>query len=532
MVDQLSFNFSAPPPQLPQLWTPDDIFKSAAEATIALFREDNRVERKRWQVDIHDFAAYLSMWANSQPHGGIIFIGIGDDGSILGCKDASAASLNKFETARQMCPDARYELKRVPVTNSHGEPDFIIVARVYYRQDKLVETVKHEAYIREGDQKRRLSEPEKREIRLNKGEVEFESEPVRLVFPDEFDGDLMADFVSSFRQKRNVSLDKSREDILQLAHFGTIKSKRFVPNIACALIFGRDPVSVVPGAYIRILRYDGKFEKTGRALNVISDDVVEGPLPAQLLRAQEVIQARLRQRTLLTEDGRFLRRPEYPTDVWREAITNAVVHRSYNLRSMNIFVKMFDDRLIVESPGTFMPPTTAETVYEAHNPRNPHLMWGMYYFDFVFCAFEGTRRMRAEMRAANLPAPEFLERHAGVFQVVVTLRNGELDAALFAQTDVSTVLSEKQFRELGYEEKFLTTYLAENPSVNVTHAALMIDKDWKTARAVLDRLCDAGIVVRQSGKPRDGNGRYYLKSKVPPPREKRLSKPKPSPEKR
>jgi predicted HTH transcriptional regulator len=77
-----------------------------------------------------------------------------------------------------------------------------------------------------------------------------------------------------------------------------------------------------------------------------------------------------------------------------EAVVNAVVHRSYNLKNMNIFIKMFNDKFVVESPGAFLPPTTAETVFDAHNPRNPNTMWALYYFDFVQCAFEGTRRMR------------------------------------------------------------------------------------------------------------------------------------------
>lgn len=76
--------------------------------------------------------------------------------------------------------------------------------------------------------------------------------------------------------------------------------------------------------------------------------------------------------------------------------------------------------MVVESPGAFLPPTTADTVFDAHNPRNPNIMWALYYFDFVQCAFEGTRRMRNEMRAANLPDPIFVQKTSGTFQVSVT----------------------------------------------------------------------------------------------------------------
>jgi ATP-dependent DNA helicase RecG len=39
---------------------------------------------------------------------------------------------------------------------------------------------------------------------------------------------------------------------------------------------------------------------------------------------------------------------------------------------MDIFVKLFEDKMVIENPGTFITPTTAQTVYESHNPRNPN----------------------------------------------------------------------------------------------------------------------------------------------------------------
>ncbi len=72
-------------------------------------------------------------------------------------------------------------------------------------------------------------------------------------------------------------------------------------------------------------------------------------------------------------------------------------HRSYGLRNMNIFIKMFDDRLVIESPGAFPPFVTPDNIYDSHHPRNPHLMNALYFLDFVKCANEGTRRMRDMM---------------------------------------------------------------------------------------------------------------------------------------
>jgi ATP-dependent DNA helicase RecG len=125
-------------------------------------------------------------------------------------------------------------------------------------------------------------------------------------------------------------------------------SKGFEPSLGCALLFANDPRVIVPGAYIRVLRYDGAEEQFGRNLNIIADRQVEGPLPLQITAAKSFISSQIRNFTRLGRDGRFATNPEYPEDVWLEAVINAVVHRSYNLKNMNIFVKMFEDKFVVE----------------------------------------------------------------------------------------------------------------------------------------------------------------------------------------
>ena len=64
------------------------------------------------------------------------------------------------------------------IANNEGETDYILALRIKFRSDKLVENSRGEAWVREGDSKRRLSDVEKREIRINRGEIEFEREDV------------------------------------------------------------------------------------------------------------------------------------------------------------------------------------------------------------------------------------------------------------------------------------------------------------------------------------------------------------------
>ena len=130
MDEQFELEFHAPSIKLPQLWTPDDIFKAADQNIIQLFKEDSRVERKVAGIHADALGDYLSMYANTQPHGGVIFIGVENNGAISGCGRLTTEQLNKFETVRHYCPDARHEFKRIPIKNVSGEDDLIIALRV------------------------------------------------------------------------------------------------------------------------------------------------------------------------------------------------------------------------------------------------------------------------------------------------------------------------------------------------------------------------------------------------------------------
>lgn len=343
MAEQLNLNFGPPLPHLHQLWTPDDIFATCTEEIIQRFKEDNRVERKPGSIKQSALADYVSMWANTQPHGGITFLGVGDNGRILGCMHLHENQLNEIHTVRRRCPDAKIEFKRVSVKNTNGEDDFIEVMRVYYREDKLVETVSNEAFVREGDQKRLLREEEKREIRLNKGQLELETEKIPLQYPNDFETGLLKAYREAYLKKRGLQLDRfTIEDVLAMSKLGKKGSGGFVPNLGCALIFARDPRQLIPGAFIRVIRYEGTEERFGSRMNVIADRVIDGPLPVQLAKAQDFISPLIRSFTRLGVDQRFETSPEFPHEAWFEAVVNAVIHRSYNLRHMNIFVKLFE----------------------------------------------------------------------------------------------------------------------------------------------------------------------------------------------
>jgi ATP-dependent DNA helicase RecG len=268
-------------------------------------------------------------------------------------------------------------------------------------------------------------------------------------------------------------------------------------------------------AKIRFFRFDGIEEGTGSKFNAVKDFMIEGTIPYQLQRVEQILDAQVRDFTRLGQDGRFFTAPEYPKEAWYEAVVNACVHRSYGLKNMNVFVKMFDDRLEVVSPGGFPPLVTPQNIYTMHQPRNPHLMSALLYLDFVKCANEGTRRMRQTMTDMSLPPPEFTQEQVESALVRVTLRNNIAARKVYLEANTAAIIGEVLFKTLTPRERLALNFLAEHGRITVSDAQRLTGLSWAPARKVLMGLATKGIVthIRRDHLERDPDAHFVMAGK-------------------
>ncbi len=189
------------------------------------------------------------MWANTID-GGLIAIGVEDNGVVSGCERAGSTGTNSLETdARNTCPDAHVEAKRIQATRADGAHDYLLLLRVHYNSRKVVKTSKGDAFIRVGDQKRRLSAEEVRDLEAARGQRDTEQELCPAVsFPDDFNLLLVNDFIQSIRARHpNYPSALTTPELLEFRRLGRRESGRFIPNTACVLLFGKDPTLHFPG---------------------------------------------------------------------------------------------------------------------------------------------------------------------------------------------------------------------------------------------------------------------------------------------
>jgi ATP-dependent DNA helicase RecG len=209
MGEQLEFTWPKPA----ALLGPQELYDVRDLRTLQGAKENRRLERKPAGIHVAALAEYLSMFANTKPEGGVIIIGMENDGTISGCMDLHHNRLNALERAGDThCPDARYEVRQQNVTRSDGTPDFLLMIRVFYRQDKVVRTTQGKAFTRRGESKTGLNSEQIRELQLDKGEMDLELDPcVALDYPSDFDIELVRQFADEFRKSRGLETSHTDE---------------------------------------------------------------------------------------------------------------------------------------------------------------------------------------------------------------------------------------------------------------------------------------------------------------------------------
>jgi ATP-dependent DNA helicase RecG len=382
MSEQYQFDFDSAisANDNPALWTPRDIWTRLSQQVVEYLAEDRRFERKGCvKINLDDLATYYSTFSNT-PDGGLIIYGVENDGTIVGCEGLSNNQRNDIETVHlTRCPQAKPEFKRFAVIVD-GNQDFCVAIYIPYI-GKLVETNKQEAWIRYGESRHKMTLEEKQDFRSTRQELSFEQEVAPYKFPDDFDLRIIQDFCDDYRLREGVKF--SNLDLLVDRRLLKKEGKQLKPMNSLVLLSAKDPGRTIPGCRVRVQRFGTESEGQGKSYAPQRDRTVEGNVVKILLGAIEIISGMIYDVTWLDDQGKFVTTPEYPPHAWVEGVINAIVHRSYSFSGSEVFVKLFPDRMEIESPGGFVPPVNEKTIYEVRAARNHHLMDAMRYLGYA-----------------------------------------------------------------------------------------------------------------------------------------------------
>lgn len=316
--------------------------------------ENSGVEFKRDDLQNHALAKELVAFFNFE--GGMVLLGVEDDGSISGltrenleewvmtaCRDKIRPGIIPFfETIRDVEPRKDVAVVRVP---RGGD-----VHSQWHNN-------RNTYYIRVGTQSREPTPQELSRLFQQRGTFRAELRPISGAKVNDLDRRRLKDYFGRVRQQE-VPEDGDDAGWQTLLVNTEIMVEEGV-TLSGMLLFGKTPNRFLPQAGIDAAAFPG----TEKDYAARERATLRGPMTPLMDQNGDVLEAGLVEQglefvrrntpvTAVLEDGaRRVERPAYPVEVIREAVVNALIHRDYLLANTDIELAIYEDRLELISPG-------------------------------------------------------------------------------------------------------------------------------------------------------------------------------------
>jgi ATP-dependent DNA helicase RecG len=179
-------------------------------------------------------------------------------------------------------------------------------------------------------------------------------------------------------------------------------------TVGGAVLYADNPSAVVPRRCgIKISRYATTETGLSRDHLVGVPVSVEGPLNSAIHRALDEVQAMLDGQTILDSTGELVPM-RYPPDALKEVIVNAAIHRDLNV-SDDVQIRVYDNRVEVESPGRLPGHVTIENLGSTRFGRNPTIvrLLNKYPDPLNKDIGDGIPTVLRRMKQAKLSEPSF-----------------------------------------------------------------------------------------------------------------------------
>jgi len=444
--------------------------------------ETETEERKEaWSEDCMKALAAL---ANTL--GGTLWIGIRDDGSVIGW-DINGKQQETI--SNQIVNSLHIHPASISVEQKDDKP--VLAIRMHRAAAPVA--LRGRYYRRVGNSSRELPAEELPRFLLERTGQTWDALPA-----EEGVEGMAAKTVEDFKVLASERLPEVAPSDTLEAILGKLKLTLSGKRVkrAAHLLFGNDPQRLIPTAQVQIGRF--KDEET-----ILDDKRVEGNLFQQIAQVEQLLRNYffIRYEFPSGRGGRSgveaMQREEvweFPYKAVREALINALIHRDYTSTG-RVQIRVYDDRMVISNPGGLPAGLmVSDLLLEPYDslPRNPILAQICYYAKLVEQWGSGTIRMRNACRAQGLPDPIF-QSTATAF--AVTLRKDDL--------------SDERLRQRGLSARQIEIihYVRRNGGISNSEHRALTGAARRTAARDLEHLHNIGLLERST---QPGRTVYYI----------------------
>lgn len=454
-----------------------DISKLDAEEVISLLNinEDHFNDVKSKRIGPAKLQETFVAFANSD--GGDLYIGI-EDKSVAG--DRIIGFLEQEEAngiISTLLEETQPAVENVLVEFLDTCGDGLILHLGIPKSPKVHYTASGDCYIRVNAQKKKIKGERITQLGYSKGAEPYEKRPIEEI---EIEDILESEKLSEYMDKVGAHL--APDVFLKKQRLLTRKGDERFPNVACVLLFDENPQAAletrcaVKVYRLRTTESDYKRDQL-QEMPVTINGSIDEVITKTITQVSQYIDG------ASFSDGSTLVKLRYPSEALKEILVNAVIHRDYSLND-DIHVRVFDNRVEVQSPGKLPGYMTIENLYEDRFSRNPNIVRMLH----------------------NLPNPVNHDIGEGLDTAKNELKKAGLVEPIFEEKENSFLVTIRHQKIASIEEVVLQ-YLNENPTAEVTNKLtrhLSGEDDMQKVKLALQKLRSNGHI-----KPIDENASAF-----------------------
>ncbi len=428
--------------------------------------------------------------AFSNAEGGVILIGVRDDGTIAGRSlDAGTqdAIYEVLQTARDV---GRYSTTQLDVD---GRP--VCVVSIARRREGFAQTSSGVPKVRRGTRDEPLFGVELARFVNERTASRYEA--TQVASTTSIDRRLRAELAAAMRWER-TTVQRLRE--AELADGDQL-------TVAGALYLLKDPGQALGKAHVELRRFPDDA-----TVSYDRREELRGPVHHVHKATVERIMDELGTELVVLGVRRY-DLPRLPEVVLREAVANALAHRSYEASGTAVRVEMRPSSVTIRSPGGLPEPVTVENMREASAARNLVVIKVLRAFGIAEDEGLGVDLMQDAMVDEMLDPPRFSD-------------NGHEVAVELPIRSAVAPVERAWIRELEHRgalhgaDRLVLVYAARGEILTNARVREILGADAGSAREALRRLRDEGFLEQRGQR---GGATYRLSRSLKPPAGLRLS---------
>lgn len=325
------------------------------------------------------------------------------------------------------------------------------------KSPKVHYTASGDCYIRVNAQKRKIKGERVTQLGYSKGAEPYEVKAVAEVeIGDICQSHTLQEYMARVQTHLPAGVFLRKQRLLSL------KDGERVPNVGCVLLFDESPQATLETrCAVKVYRLrTTDFEYKREQLEEMPITINGG--------IEEVIRKTIDQVSKYIDGASFqdngkLVSLQYPSEASKEILVNAVIHRDYSLND-DIHVRIFDNRIEVQSPGKLPEFMRIENLYEERFSRNPNVVRMLHNLPnpVNHDIGEGLDTAKNELKKAGLVDPVFQEKENAFLVIIKHQKIASIEDVIlsYIEENPEAELTNKLVRQLSGEDDMQKVKLA------------------------------------------------------------------------